>query len=264
MRAARVHHAGRRRGSGVAARGAGAAAERMRRDRRAHRHAADRSEARAAHRPHFQKGLQALGWTDGRNLRIDYRWAATSDLDRLQSAALELVASDPELIVVWSDPAVSAMRADDRIHPDRIRVGRRSGRRRLRRKPGASGRQSHRLYGLRAGVGGKWLEHLKEIAPALTRVVCSCTRTSRRTAEFYRAAQAAGTALESMSTQSTCVSAADIQRAVSALAARSPTAASSCCRIRWRQSSRPDHRAGGAPPPTGYLSVPLLRPSTAA
>src|SRR5262245_49394319 len=64
----------------------------------------------------FQKGLQAFGWAEGRNLSIVSRHA-TSDLDRLKSAALELVAAAPELIVVWSNPAVMAMRAVDRSIP---------------------------------------------------------------------------------------------------------------------------------------------------
>jgi putative tryptophan/tyrosine transport system substrate-binding protein len=64
----------------------------------------------------FQNGLQAFGWAEGRNVSVVYRHA-TSDLDRLKSAALELVAAAPELIVVWSNPAVIAMRAVDRSVP---------------------------------------------------------------------------------------------------------------------------------------------------
>src|SRR5262245_66382520 len=89
----------------------------------------------------FQKGLQAFGWAEGRNLSIVSRHA-TSDLDRLKSAALELVAAAPELIVVWSNPAVMARR---------IRVSRRSGWQRVCRKIGTSGRQADRLDVSHAG-----------------------------------------------------------------------------------------------------------------
>ena len=64
----------------------------------------------------FQKGLQAFGWAEGRNLSVAYRHA-TSDLHRLKSAASELIATAPELMVAWSKPAVMAMRAVDRSIP---------------------------------------------------------------------------------------------------------------------------------------------------
>ena len=53
----------------------------------------------------FLKEMQRLGWIDGRNLKIEYRWE-TSDL---RKAAMELVALSPEVILVSSTPAVSAI-----------------------------------------------------------------------------------------------------------------------------------------------------------
>src|SRR6516164_5469080 len=53
------------------------------------------------------QGLQQLGWTDGRNLRIDYRWAA-GDPDRHRIFAAELVALAPDVILAGSSPAVTA------------------------------------------------------------------------------------------------------------------------------------------------------------
>ena len=46
----------------------------------------------------FVQGLQQLGWTDGRNVRIDYRWGA-SDADRIRRYAAELVALAPDVIL---------------------------------------------------------------------------------------------------------------------------------------------------------------------
>ena len=46
----------------------------------------------------FLQGLQELGWTDGRNVRFDYRWGAT-DADRSRTFAAELVALAPDVIV---------------------------------------------------------------------------------------------------------------------------------------------------------------------
>src|SRR5262245_27888936 len=47
----------------------------------------------------FQQGLQEFGWADGRNIRLDYRWA-TSDPERVRTQATELVQSAPDAIVV--------------------------------------------------------------------------------------------------------------------------------------------------------------------
>src|SRR5215475_14238610 len=49
----------------------------------------------------FLKELQRLGWTDGRNLQIEYRWQASD----LRKAAMELVALSPDVILVSSTPA---------------------------------------------------------------------------------------------------------------------------------------------------------------
>ena len=46
----------------------------------------------------FLQGLQLLGWTDGRNVTIDYRWGA-GDRERIRKSALELVALEPEVIL---------------------------------------------------------------------------------------------------------------------------------------------------------------------
>ena len=165
----------------------------------------------------FQKGLQAFGWAEGRNVSIVYRHA-TSDLDRLKSAALELVAAAPELIVVWSNPAVIAMRAVDRSIPVVfVSVGDPVGSGFVE----SLGRPGGNLTGFTAfepEMGGKWLEHLKEVAPALTRAMVLLHPDIAANFEFYRAAQAAGTALKINVDAVDVRGAADIQRAVSALA----------------------------------------------
>ena len=55
----------------------------------------------------FLAGLQELGWTDGRNLRIDFRWAA-ADTDRYRYAA-ELVALAPDVILASASQSVAAL-----------------------------------------------------------------------------------------------------------------------------------------------------------
>jgi ABC-type uncharacterized transport system substrate-binding protein len=64
----------------------------------------------------FRKGLDAAGWHEGRNVRIDYRWAA-GDADRLRAFAKELVASHPDTIFAVTTPAVAALLRETRTLP---------------------------------------------------------------------------------------------------------------------------------------------------
>ena len=56
----------------------------------------------------FLDTLQRLGWADGRNLRMEYRWGG-GDVERIKGAASELVRSTPDLIVVASNPALAEL-----------------------------------------------------------------------------------------------------------------------------------------------------------
>src|SRR5262245_51977338 len=93
----------------------------------------------------FQQGFQESGWIVGRNVRIDYRWAA-GDADRIRRYAAELVALAPDVILTGGAVTVAPLLQATRTVPDRVRECRRSCRRRLRRKPGATRRQRNRIY----------------------------------------------------------------------------------------------------------------------
>ena len=112
----------------------------------------DRRPASAA----FRRGLQQLGWTVGRNVRIDYRWAG-ADADAFAITAAELVALAPDVIWPMAVATVAAVAAGDPHRADRVRECRRSGRRRLRRELGAAGRQRHRFHCVR-------IRHQREMA----------------------------------------------------------------------------------------------------
>ena len=64
----------------------------------------------------FQQALLELGWIDGRNIRLDYRWA-TGDPDRVRADATDLVQSAPDAIVVNSTPAARAFQQATRAMP---------------------------------------------------------------------------------------------------------------------------------------------------
>ena len=101
-------------GGGVAARGAGAAARAHAAYRRAHGLAADDPESQAAWRR--SAGAEELGWTDGRNVRIDTRWAA-GDTDHIRRHAAELVALAPDVILASGSTTVGALLQATRTVP---------------------------------------------------------------------------------------------------------------------------------------------------
>ena len=119
--------------------------------------AADDPEAQARIAA-FLQGLQQLGWTDGRNVRIEHRWAARR-CRRIRRYAAELVALAPDVILASGSLERGAVAAGDPHRADRVRAGHRSGRRRLCREPGAAGRQRHRVHPVR-------IRHEREMAGA--------------------------------------------------------------------------------------------------
>src|SRR6516225_7788761 len=74
----------------------------------------------------FREGLQKLGWTEGRNIRIDPRWAA-DDAESMQRFAKELLALAPDLVLTQNTPTTLAMMQQTRTIPI-IFASRRSGR----------------------------------------------------------------------------------------------------------------------------------------
>src|SRR3984893_950626 len=64
----------------------------------------------------FAKGLQELGWTDGRNIRIEYRWSG-GDAERTRKYAAELVALAPDVILAGNTSTVGALQQASRTLP---------------------------------------------------------------------------------------------------------------------------------------------------
>ena len=129
--------------------------------------AADDSENQARMAA-FLQGLAQLGWTDGRNVRIDTRWAA-GDAERFRTYAAEMVALAPDVILASSGPAAGALLQATRIVPivfaqvaDPVGAGYVDS---LARPGGNATGFTLGEYGL----SGKWLELLKEIAPGVKR-----------------------------------------------------------------------------------------------
>ena len=129
--------------------------------------AADDPEGQARNTA-FVQALQQLGWTDGRNARIDTRWG--TDAGSTRKYAAELVALAPDVILASASTATSALQQTTRTVPivfvtviDPVGAGYVES---LARPGGNLTGFSLFEYGL----SGKWLELLKEIAPGVTRV----------------------------------------------------------------------------------------------
>jgi ABC-type uncharacterized transport system substrate-binding protein len=117
----------------------------------------------------FKRSLQELGWVDGRNIQVDYRFGA-SDVERIQRFAKELVAAQPDLIVAHATPGTAAVARETKTIPIIFVVV---------SDPVGSGfvaslsRPGGNLTGfvnIEASMSGKWIEFLKEVSPALARV----------------------------------------------------------------------------------------------
>jgi len=116
----------------------------------------------------FVQALQQLGWTDGRNMRIDVRWGAV-DADRYRKYAEELVALAPDVILAGSSAALAPLQRATRTVPivfagvaDPVGAG----------YVDSLARPGGNVTGFALfeyGIAGKWLELLKQIAPAVTR-----------------------------------------------------------------------------------------------
>ena len=114
----------------------------------------------------FLQGLQKLGWTEGRNLQIEYRWGSGD----LQKAATELVALSPDVIFADGTPAVAALQQATRSVPIvfvRVADPVSGGFVASLAKPGGN---ITGFSNFDYSLGAKWVELLREFAPYVTNV----------------------------------------------------------------------------------------------
>jgi putative tryptophan/tyrosine transport system substrate-binding protein len=206
----------------------------------------------------FREGLQKLGWTEGRNIRIDARWA-TSDAALMQRFAEELVALQPELILSSSRPTTAALLHQTRTIPIIFAIV---------ADPVGSGfvasfpRPGGNVTGftdIQPTIAGKWLELLKEIAPRVARVAFLFNPVTAPHFEYYLnpfKAAAASFAVEAIAAPVRDRSELDTVIAAQAFAPNGglivmPDAF-------HNHPSRGDHLAGGALPSPCRLLCPFL------
>ena len=117
----------------------------------------------------FQQTLQELGWKDGHNIRIDYRWGG-ADAERIQVLAKELVDQQPDILVGHSTPSAKGLLKQTRSIPivfltvtDPLGQG-------LVASLSHPGGNITGFSVFEFSLGSKWLETLKQIAPGIRRV----------------------------------------------------------------------------------------------
>jgi putative tryptophan/tyrosine transport system substrate-binding protein len=166
----------------------------------------------------FQQRLQMLGWANGHNVQIDYRWAP-GDTARMRAEAAELVSWKPDVIVASSTPAVEAVRAETRTIPilfvqvvDPVAAG----------FVASLARPGGNLTGItnfEFSMGGKWLQILKDISPRLARVaVLYNPETAPYAGSLLRSVEAAAPAFAMEPTDTPVRDKVGTERAIDAFA----------------------------------------------
>jgi putative ABC transport system substrate-binding protein len=166
----------------------------------------------------FRKLLDQLGWTEGRNLRFEYRFVNLAEPEQLRRNAAELVASSPDVIVCTTSQVVRALQLVTRSVPivfagsfDPVGVGIIDS----LERPGGN---TTGFAGTEFSTGGKHLELLKEMVPSLTRAAVMRDPTATGAIGNLGAIQAAATSLRMEMRPIDNRDAAAIERGITAFA----------------------------------------------
>ena len=206
----------------------------------------------------FRQRLEELGWRDGYNVRIDYRWAS-GDAVRIRALAAELVSLKPDAILGASTPVVAALRAETTTIPivsvqviDPVAAG-------FVTSLARPGGNLTGITNFEFTVGGKWLETLKEILPQLARVaVLYNPKTAPYAPSLLRSIEAAAPsfAMEAINTPTQ-----DLLRpsAQSTLSHKNQIVVCSYCRTQALYLIATYHCTRSPTPITGCVSISVFR-----
>ena len=165
----------------------------------------------------FRQGLEKLGWSEGRNVRIDTRFGA-ADAEQMQARAKELLALQPDVILANSAAVIRVLQQVNRTIPtvfvavsDPIGAG-------LIASLARPGGNFTGLQNYEASITGKWLAMLKEIELRLTRAGLVGDSQSTDFGYFLRASEAVAPSLVIDIVPLGVENAADIERAIDSFA----------------------------------------------
>jgi putative ABC transport system substrate-binding protein len=167
----------------------------------------------------LQRGLQELGWTEGRNIKIDYRWAA-GDPGRARAYAAELVAAKPDVIFAAPSSVLAAVQRETRtIRVVFAQVSDPVGAGFVASLAHPGGNiTGFALYEF--AIGAKWLELLKQIAPSVTRAAVIYDPVTPAATGFLPMIEAAGRSSGVDVFTSSVHDTAEIERVLNAFAAQ--------------------------------------------
>jgi putative tryptophan/tyrosine transport system substrate-binding protein len=166
----------------------------------------------------FRQGLESLGWSEGRNVRVDYRFAPAGA--QVQVRAKELVALQPDVILAHATPATAALQRESNVIPivfvtisDPIGSG-------FVDSLARPGRNLTGMLLFEESIAGKWLAMLKDIAPRTARAALVVNPKTAPFHEYYlQAGEAAAASLAIKLVRGHIENAAaDIERSIDAFA----------------------------------------------
>jgi putative tryptophan/tyrosine transport system substrate-binding protein len=169
----------------------------------------------------FQHELESLGWREGSNIQIEYRWAS-GDAERFRAFAAELVAARPDVLVAHATPSAEALARATRTIPiifaavsDPIASG-------LVASLSEPGRNCTGFTNFDISMGAKWVEFLKELSPRLARVALLFNPETApgRGSTYLQAVEAAARSFGIDSMHATVGNAAQIEDAIATLSRR--------------------------------------------
>ena len=166
----------------------------------------------------FRHGLAELGWIEGRNVHVEFRWPG-GDIDRVQTFAKELVGLRPDVLIGRSTPTTAALKQETTTIPIifvNVPEPAEQGFVQSLARPGGN---ITGFTNFEASIGGKWLQLLKEVDPRIARVaVIYNPQTAPFAGLFLRSVEAAAPTFAVETVAMPIQSDADIETALSMFA----------------------------------------------
>ena len=133
----------------------------------------------------FREGLRNLGWTEGQNIRLDFRWGALDDAEVRQRSAKELIALQPDLIVTQNTPPTAEMLQQTHTIPVIfVIVADPVGSGFVKSLPRPGGNATGFTI-MEPTIASKWIELLKEVSPQVTHAALLFNPATTPYADIY-------------------------------------------------------------------------------